>query len=49
MPRLTIGEKKRFFLRLSRRDSLLVMELLETPPPANAKLRKATRALLERS
>jgi uncharacterized protein (DUF1778 family) len=36
-------------LQLSKRDSLLVMELLENPPPANAKLRKAARALLERS
>jgi uncharacterized protein (DUF1778 family) len=36
-------------LKLSKRDSLLVMELLENPPPANAKLRKAARALLERS
>lgn len=36
-------------LNLSKRDSLLVMELLENPPPANAKLRKAARALLERS
>jgi uncharacterized protein (DUF1778 family) len=35
--------------KLSKRDSLLVMELLENPPPANAKLRKAARALLERS
>ena len=36
-------------LKLSKRDSLLVMELLENPPPANAKLRKAARSLLERS
>ena len=36
-------------LKLSKRDSLLVMELLENPPPPNAKLRKAARALLERS
>ena len=36
-------------LKLTKRDSLLVMELLENPPPANAKLRKAARALLERS
>ena len=36
-------------LKLSKRDSLLVMELLENPPAANAKLRKAARALLERS
>ncbi len=32
-------------LKLSRRDSVLVMKLLENPPPANAKLRKAARAL----
>lgn len=32
-------------LRLGKRDSLLVMDLLENPPPANAKLRKAARAL----
>ncbi len=36
-------------VKLSPRDSLLVMELLENPPPANAKLRKAARALLGRS
>ncbi len=36
-------------LKLSQRDSLLVMELLENPPPANAKLRKAARAMPERS
>jgi uncharacterized protein (DUF1778 family) len=36
-------------LKLTKRDSLLVMELLENPPAANAKLRKAARALLERS
>lgn len=36
-------------VKLSKRDSLLVMDLLENPPPANAKLRKAARALLERS
>lgn len=36
-------------LKLSKRDSLLVMKLLENPPPANAKLRKAARAFLERS
>lgn len=36
-------------LKLSKRDSLLVMELLENPPPPNAKLRKAAQALLERS
>ena len=36
-------------LKLSRRDSVLVMKLLENPPPPNAKLLKAARALLERS
>ncbi len=36
-------------LKLSKRDSQRVMELLENPPPANAKLRKAARTLLERS
>jgi uncharacterized protein (DUF1778 family) len=36
-------------LKLSKRDSLLVMDLLENPPPANAKLRKAARAMPERS
>jgi uncharacterized protein (DUF1778 family) len=36
-------------LKLSQRDSLLVMDLLENPPPANAKLRKAARAMPERS
>ena len=35
-------------LKLSKRDSLLVLDLLENPPPANAKLRKAARALPER-
>jgi len=32
-------------LHLSERDSLLVLELLENPPPANAKLRAAALAL----
>ena len=36
-------------VKLSKRDSRLVMELLEHPPAANAKLRKAARALPERS
>ncbi len=36
-------------LKLSKRDSVLVMNLLDNPPPANAKLRKAARALPERS
>ncbi|HLY57467.1 MAG TPA: DUF1778 domain-containing protein [Stellaceae bacterium] len=32
-------------LTLSERDSLLVLELLDNPPPANAKLRAAIAAL----
>ena len=32
-------------LMLSERDSLRVLELLENPPPANAKLRAAAQAL----
>ena len=32
-------------VKLTKRDSWLVMELLEHPPAANAKLRKAARAL----
>jgi uncharacterized protein (DUF1778 family) len=32
-------------VKLSQRDSLLVMELLENPPAPHAKLRKAARAL----
>ena len=36
-------------VRLSQRDSLLVMKLLENPPAPNVKLRKAARALPERS
>jgi len=35
-------------VKLTRRDSRLVMELLENPPAPNAKLRKAARALPER-
>ena len=35
-------------VKLTQRDSRLVMELLENPPPPNAKLRKAARALPER-
>ena len=42
-----IAEHER--LKLSRRDSLLVMELLENPPRANAKLRKAARTMPARS
>ena len=36
-------------VKLTKRDSRLVMELLENPPPANAKLRKAARALPKQS
>ena len=36
-------------VKLTRRDSLLVLDLLENPPAPNAKLRKAARALPERS
>lgn len=36
-------------LKLTARDSRLVMELLENPPAANAKLRKAARAMPKRS
>jgi uncharacterized protein (DUF1778 family) len=36
-------------VRLTQRDSRLVMELLENLPAPNAKLRKAARAMPERS
>lgn len=45
--RAVIDEHER--VKLSKRDSLLVMDLLENPPPANAKLRKAARAMPGRS
>lgn len=45
MPRPAIGDEKPFSLRLSQRDSLLVMDLLANPPTANAKLLKAARSL----
>ena len=32
-------------ITLSKRDSLRVLDLLENPPPANAKLRRAAAAL----
>lgn len=41
--RAVIDEHER--LKLSRRDSRLVMELLESPPRANAKLRRAAKRL----
>jgi uncharacterized protein (DUF1778 family) len=44
---LVIEEHER--VKLTQRDSRLVMELLENPPAPNAKLRKAARALPERS
>ena len=45
--RLVIEECER--VKLTRRDSRLVLDLLENPPAPNAKLRKAARALPERS
>jgi uncharacterized protein (DUF1778 family) len=36
-------------VRLTERDSLLVMHLLENPPPPNARLLAAARALARRS
>jgi uncharacterized protein (DUF1778 family) len=36
-------------VKLTGRDSLLVLSLLESPPAPNAKLRKAARAMPERS
>ncbi|MGD0271136.1 MAG: DUF1778 domain-containing protein [Candidatus Sulfotelmatobacter sp.] len=36
-------------VRLSARDSLQVLDLLEHPPPPNAKLRAAARTLPKRS
>ena len=44
---LVIEEHER--VKLSKRDSLRVLELLENPPPPNAKLRKAARAMPQRS
>jgi uncharacterized protein (DUF1778 family) len=44
---LVIEEHER--VKLTERDSRLVMELLENPPAPNAKLRKAARALPDRS
>lgn len=35
-------------IKLSKRDSRRVLELLENPPPPNAKLRKAARGLPRR-
>jgi len=36
-------------VKLTQRDSRRVLELLENPPAPNAKLRKAARAMPERS
>jgi uncharacterized protein (DUF1778 family) len=43
---LVIAEHEQ--VKLSTRDNLRVLELLENPPPPNSKLRKAARALPER-
>ena len=45
--RTVIAEHER--VKLTKRDSRRVLELLENPPAPNAKLRKAARALPERS
>jgi uncharacterized protein (DUF1778 family) len=45
--RTVIEEHER--LKLTQRDSRLVMELLEHPPAANAKLRKAARSMPKRT
>lgn len=36
-------------IKLTQRDSRLVMDVLENPPAPNAKLRKAARTMPERS
>ena len=36
-------------IKLSERDSLLVLDLLENPPPANAKLRAAIAAMSKKA
>ena len=43
------GSELRERIKLSEKDSQLVSDLLANPPPANAKLRKAARDLLDRS
>jgi uncharacterized protein (DUF1778 family) len=45
--RSVIEEHER--IKLTLRDSLLVLDLLENPPAPNAKLRKAARAMPEAS
>lgn len=37
------------YLQLSERDSLRVLDMLENPPPANAKLRAAAKAMPSRA
>ena len=44
--RSVIEEHER--VKLTQRDSRLVLELLENPPAPNAKLRKAARAMPEK-
>jgi uncharacterized protein (DUF1778 family) len=44
---LLIEENER--IKLTERDSRLVMELLENPPAPNARLRKVARAMPERT
>jgi uncharacterized protein (DUF1778 family) len=46
---LRIQAKERVHLRLSERDSLLVLNLLENPPAPNAKLLAAAGSLPTRS
>jgi len=36
-------------IKLSERDSLLVLDLLENPPPANARLRAAIAAMQKKA
>ena len=45
--RSVIEEHER--VKLTKRDSLLALELIENPPAPNAKLRKAARGMPERS
>ena len=40
---------RRRHVKLSERDSLMVMALLKKPPKPNTKLRKAARELLSRA
>lgn len=40
---IVVAEAER--IKLSERDSLLILDFLENPPPANAKLRAAIAAL----